>query len=135
MRWTAAGLAALAVLALAACEKGEECEKARLAAANSWEEVKNQAGKTKFQDTVSYEGLSGPQKAEHHAVWSEIETQSALVFDSFAFQKITWNSAKNGRDKVQKAFDGYEHKHKYSSFSTMLQSAYKRYDAAEAACR
>jgi hypothetical protein len=120
---------------VAGCGKNEECEKARLAAASSWEGVKQQAGKFKFSGVAGFESAPTEQKAEHHKAFAEIETQAGLVFDSFAFQQITWTAAKNGRDKVQKAFDGYRDKDKYSSFSSQLQSAYQKYDAAEAACR
>jgi hypothetical protein len=128
---------ALLTLALSsvACEKGEECEKARLSAATSWQDVKKQAGKLKFSGTVGFENLSASEKAEHHKVWNEIETQAGLVFDSFAFQKITWGTAESGREKAQKAFDDYKDKAKYASFSSTLQSASKKYEAVEAACR
>lgn len=135
----ARALGALGLLTLllssTGCGKNEECEKARLAAATSWEDVKKQASKFKFTGVAGFESLSTEQRAEHHKVFDEIETQAGLVFDSFAFQQITWTAAKNGRDKVQKAFEGYRDKDKYTSFSTQLQGAYKKYDAAEAACR
>ncbi len=135
MRSTALPATLVLVLLSAACGKNEECERARLAAASSWEDVRKQAGRFKFQGAPGFENLTTEQKAEHHKVFSEIEAQAGLVFESFAFQKITWTAAKNGRERAQKAFDDYRHKDQYASFSTMLQGANKKYDATEAACR
>lgn len=125
----------LLLLASAGCEKSEECQKARLAAATSWEDVKKQAAKLKYQGTPGFESLSTEQKAEHHKVFQQVEDHAGLLFESFAFEKITWNAAKNGRDKLESAWNGYRDKDKYSSFNTQLQGAYKKYDAVEAACR
>ena len=122
-------------LATAACGKNEECEKARLAAATSWEDVKKQAGKFKFQGAIGYENLSTDDKAAHHKLWQEVEAQAGLIFDSFAFQKITWTSAENGRKKLEAAWKDYGDKDKYASFGGQLQGALQKYDAAEAACR
>ncbi len=140
-RWSRAplglGLPLMAALLVCAagCKDEQECEKTRMHAASSWEEVKNQAGRFKFQGLAGYESWSAEQKAEHHRVFNEIETAAGLVFESFAFKKITWTGAKNGREKARAAFDGYRDKDKYTSFAATLQGANKKYDAAEAACR
>jgi hypothetical protein len=132
----AKSFAALALLGSAVgCKDAEACERARMQTASSWEEVKTRAGKFKFEGTAGFESLPPERKAEHHNTFSEIEAGAALVFESFAFQKITWTGAKNGREKARKAFDEYRDKDKYSSFSAALAEAEKKYDAAEAACR
>jgi hypothetical protein len=119
----------------AGCRDSEACERARMQAASSWEDVKSQAGKFKFEGTTGYESWTADRKAEQHKTFSEIESAAGLVFESFAFQKITWTGAKNGRGRARKAFDDFRDKQKYSSFSATLTGAEKKYEAAEAACR
>jgi hypothetical protein len=132
----APAVAALALLGSAAgCKGGEECERARMQTASSWENVKTLASKLKFEGTADYDSWPAARKAEHNKTFTEIESAAGLVFESFAFQKITWTGAKNGRTRARKNFDEYPDKEKYPSFAAALSGAEKKYDAAEAACR
>ena len=64
-----------------------------------------------------------------------MEQQAQLVFESFAFQKISWTTGTKSRDRVVKEFNGYFDKDKYVGFKGLLDSAQKRFSEAEAACR
>jgi len=75
------------------------------------------------------------QKGEHYKIWEEIEKQTDMIFKSFAFEKITWNTAEPAKQKAEKAFDGYFDKAEYKGFQTSLEDAAKKFQAAEAACK
>lgn len=122
-------------LVLAGCQDEERCEKARLATATEWEKVKNEAGRFKFQGVAGYEEMNASQKTTHLETFTLIEQQGQLVFESFAFKKISWTTGTKARDRVVKEFNGYFDKDKYVGFKGMLDSAQKRFNEAEAACR
>src|SRR5688572_28575632 len=93
-------LIAALVLANAGCEKNEECTKTRLAASDSWKEVQEKAGKWKLQGAIGYEDYDQRQKAEHYKIWNAIETNSEVIWKSFAFEKITWSASDPAREKT-----------------------------------
>src|SRR5262245_61672705 len=109
-------LLALLVLALG-CQKGEECTKARLEASEAWKTVTSQAGNAKVNGWVGFDDLSEPQKAESVKTWTAIETQSDMVFKSFAYERITWKTSDPARQETKQKFDGYFAKDNFSLFS------------------
>ncbi len=122
-------------LAAWGCQDEEKCERARLATANEWEKVRNEAGRFKFQGVAGYEEMNAAQKTTHLEAFTLMEQQAQLVFESFAFQKISWTTGTKSRDRVVKEFNGYFDKDKYVGFKGLLDSAQKRFSEAEAACR
>lgn len=138
MRRLAQLLAAVALGALLAqitgCKSAAECRKARLSAVSSWEGIKAQAGKHKLGGGPGYDEMSESQKKKHFDDWTDIEGGAHLVWESFAFEQITWNAANNGRTRVNAAFDRVE-KTRYASFDGALATANKRFTEADAACR
>lgn len=118
-----------------ACQNSEACTRARLDAADAYEEVMQTASRLKLQGAPGYDELSADQKGEHYKTWAEIEKQTEMVFKSFAFEKITWNTAGPAQQKAQEAFDDYFDKQDYKGFQTSLESATKKFQAAKAACR
>lgn len=122
-------------LALAGCQDEERCEKARLATASDWEKVKHEAGRFKFQGVAGYEEMNATQKTTHLEAFTVMEQQAQLVFESFAFEKISWTTGTKARDRVVKEFNGYFDKDRYVGFKGLLDSAQKRFSEAEAACR
>lgn len=133
LHWLAA--LALAVLCAPACKSGEECDRARLANASAWEKVKGEAGRLKFQGVAGYEEMTASQKAAHVEAFRTVEEQAGLVFESFAFQKISWTTGSKARDRAVQEFNTYFDKDKYSGFKAVLDAAQKRFNEAEAACR
>lgn len=136
--WTgpvlAVGLLPLA-LAPAGCKDEAACTKARLATATDWERVRNEAGRLKFQGVAGYEELNAAQKTTHLEAFKTMEEQAQLVFESFAFDRISWTTGTKARDRVVKEFNAYFDKDRYSGFKGVLDSAVKRFAEAEAACR
>lgn len=117
------------------CQDEEKCERARMATANEWEKVRNEAGRFKFQGVAGYEEMNAALKTNHLETFTVMEQQSQLVFESFAFKKISWTTGTRARDRVVKEFNGYFDKDKYVGFKGLLDSAQKRFSEAEAACR
>jgi len=128
-------LVALAFSSTAGCKDEKACTKARLETATAWETVRNEAGRLKYQGVPAYDQLNTAQKTTHLEAFKTMEEQAQLVFESFAFERIGWTTAEKSRDRVQKAFDGYFDKDKYSAFKGVLDNAMKRFSEAEAACR
>jgi hypothetical protein len=128
-------LLALPSVLVAGCKNEAACTKARLANASAWESVKKDAQHFEFQGAPGYEDLNATQKRTHLETWKTIEEQAELVFESFAFDKIGWDTADKARDRVVKEFNGYFDKDKYAGFQALLDSAEKHYTEAEAACR
>ncbi len=120
---------------LPGCKDEQKCQKIRLESASDWERVKTDAARFKFRGVTGYEDLSPTQKKTHHDAWAEIEANAQIVFESFAFSVIAWNNATTAREKVEKEFDGYFQKEKYSGFRGQLDAALKSFSEAEAACR
>ncbi|MBI3204343.1 MAG: hypothetical protein HYZ29_22590 [Myxococcales bacterium] len=117
------------------CQDEEKCERARMATANEWEKVRNEAGRFKFQGVAGYEEMNAALKTNHLETFTVMEQQAQLVFESFAFKKISWTTGTRARDRVVKEFNGYFDKDKYVGFKGLLDSAQKRFSEAEAACR
>jgi hypothetical protein len=123
------------LVALTVCQDEEACERARMATANEWEKIKVEAGRFKFQGVAGYEEMNAAQKTTHRDAFAAMEEQAQLVFESFAFKRISWTTGTKARDRVVKEFNGYFAKDKYVGFKGLLDSAQKRFSEAEAACR
>ena len=128
-------LMALAVIPLAGCESNEACEKERLVASTKWKEVSETASKLKLSGGMGFEDLDAARKAKHHEAFAEVEKQAQMVFESFAFQKITWNTAGPARQKANQAFDNYGGKADYRAFQTALAGANKQFDRTAQLCK
>ena len=128
-------LVTLVVSSLAGCESNEACEKERLLASTKWKAVAESAGKLKNTGGPGWEDLDTTRKAKHHEAFAEVERQAQMVFESFAFQKITWNSANPGRQKANQAFEGYGGKGDYRAFQTTLLAANKQFEQTAKVCK
>ncbi len=120
---------------LVGCQDEEKCERARMATANEWEKIRHEAGRFKFQGVAGYEEMNASQKTMHLETFTLVEQQAQLVFESFAFKRISWSTGTKARDRAVKEFNGYFEKEKYVGFKGLLDSAQKRFSEAEAACR
>jgi len=127
------GFFAIALLALG-CGKGEECTKARLAAADAWKSIISQAGTAK-NGWAGFDELSDAQKADSVKSWQGIENQSDMVFKSFAYERITWKTSDPAREEANRQFNGYFAKDNFSIFALALKAANAKYDAAAKVCR
>lgn len=126
--------AALALpLAVAGCENNEQCTKARLDAADTWKAVMESAAKNKLGG-AGYDELSTERKGEHFKAWSRIETEAEMVFKSFAYEKITWKTARPAREKSNSEFDGYFGRDQYKGFKTSLDAANQSFKTVDATC-
>ena len=121
-------------LSLFGCEKSEECKRARLEASDAWKTVMDQAGQAKLKGWIGFDDLTDEKKAEHVRQWTTIETQAEMVFKSFAYELITWNTADPARQKANQTFDGYFAKPSFTIFAATLKTANERYDRAAQAC-
>ena len=72
---------------LAGCGKDEACTKARLKGADDWKAVYEQAGKLKLNGGSAFDELTQDKQAEHTRALEAVETQSEMVFKSFAYEK------------------------------------------------
>jgi hypothetical protein len=124
----------LASALLVGCGKDEACTKARLKGADDWKGVYEQAGKLKLNGGAEFDELSQDKQAEHTRALEAVETQSEMVFKSFAYEKITWGTATPARDKTNQAFDAFFNKDKYPGFAGQLKAANAQFDAVKAAC-
>jgi len=125
----------LALLLLAGCENNEACEKERFVASTKWKDVSDTASKLKLTGGPGYDDLDAARKAKHHEAFFEIEKQAQMVFESFAFQKITWNTANPARQKANQAFENYGGKGEYRAFQTTLAGANKQFDQTAKVCK
>jgi len=123
------------VLFALGCDKGEDCTKARLATSDAWKSVMDQAGSAKLKGWSGYDDLSEPQKAEHVKAFTIIETQSDMVFKSFAYERITWKTSDPARAQANQTFNGYANRDNFSIFSAALKTANEKYEAASKVCR
>jgi hypothetical protein len=117
------------------CQKGEECTKARMIASEGWKTVMGQAANAKVKGWVGFDDLSEAQKVESVKTWTGIETQSDMVFKSFAYERITWKTADPAREAANRLFDGYFAKDNFTLFAAALKAANAKYDAAAKLCR
>ena len=131
----ASALLGASLLSASACDSEERCTKARLANATAWQSVRNEAGRLKYQGVAGYDELGTAQKTTHLAAFKAMEEQAQLVFESFAFERISWTTGEKARDRVVKEFDGYFDKDKYAGFKATLDLGVKRFNEAEGACR
>jgi len=126
--------APLLVVWVSGCSKGEACTKARLEAADAWKSVYEQSGKMKLSGGPSFEELTKDKQADHTKQLEVVETQSDMVFKSFAYEKITWKTAAPAREKANATWDGYFNKGQYPSFAGSLKAANAQYEVVAAAC-
>jgi len=123
------------LLLLSGCSKNEECTRVRSEASDVWKDVHEKAGKWKLQGATGYEDYDARQKAEHYRIWNAIESGAESVWQAFAFEKITWSSARPGRDSATKEFKSYWAADKYTSFQALLDGANRQFDAVAAVCK
>lgn len=124
------------VLALSAgCKDNEACTKARNAASDTWKAVTESAGKNKVAPTIGLDELPPDKKGAHVEAWGTIEKQAEMISSSFAYEKITWNTADPAQQKANAAFDSYFAKDRFKSFDLQLRDANDKYKAAANACR
>ena len=125
----------VALLALGGCKDDEKCAQARSAANDAWKTVNLTAGKNKVAPNIGLDELPGDKKGDHVQAWGTIEKQSEMIASSFAYEKITWNTADPARQKANAAFDGYFAKEQFKSFALELKDANDKYQATATACR
>jgi len=123
------------LLALVGCKDSEKCAAARGAANAAWKTVTLSAGKNKVAPSIGLDELPEGKKGDHVQAWGTLEKQSEMIASSFAYEKITWNTADPALQKANQAFDGYFAKDKFKSFEMELKDANDKYKAAAAACR
>lgn len=123
------------LLTLAGCKDDEKCAKARGSANTAWKAVTLTAGKNKVAPSIGIDELPADKKGDHVDAWGTIEKQSEMIASSFAYEKITWNTADPALQKTNTAFDGYFAKDKFKSFEMQLKDANEQYKATAAACR
>lgn len=128
-----AGVACL--LALVGCKDAEKCAAARNAANDAWKTVTVTAGKNKVAPNIGLDELPADKKGDHVQAWGTLEKQAEMIASSFAYEKITWNTADPAFKKATEAFDGYFAKDKFKSFELQLKDASDKYNAAATACR
>jgi hypothetical protein len=120
----------------AACQKGgEACTKARLEASDAWKTVESQASNAKVNGWPGFEELSDAQKADSVKLWGAIETQADMVFNSFAYERITWKTADPAREETKQKFQSFFAKDNFLLFTAALKTADLKYDAASKLCR
>jgi hypothetical protein len=126
--------ASLSMPLLTGCENDEACTKARLDGADAWKAVYEQSSKLRLNGGLAFDELTQDKQAEHSRALEAVATQSEMVFKSFAYEKITWNTAGPARDKANQAFEGFFNKDKYPGLAEQLKAANARYEAVKAAC-
>lgn len=119
---------------LLSCQSDQACRSARLSGVSAWKDVRAQAGKLKLEGGPGYDQLSAAQKKEHFATFDEIEAGATLIFEGFAFEKIGWMGARNGRDRVTKALKSVN-RQRFAGFSASADNALKHFTEVEASCR
>lgn len=128
-------VASLVVALAAGCKDNEACTKARNAASDTWKAVTESAGKNKVAPNIGIDELPADKKGPHVDAWSTIEKQAEMISSSFAYEKITWNTADPAQQKANAAFDAYFAKDKFKSFDMQLRYANDKFRAASSACR
>jgi hypothetical protein len=120
--------------AASGCKDDEACVKARNAASDTWKAVTEAAGKNKVTPNIGLDELPADKKAPHVEAWGTIEKQSDMISSSFAYEKITWNTANPAQQKANAAFEGYFAKEKFKTFDVQLKDANDKFKATLAAC-
>ncbi len=126
--------APLLMVWVSGCSKGEACTKARLEAADAWKGVAEQSGKLKLEGGPTIDELPKEKQAEHTKQLDVLETQSDMVFKSFAYEKITWKTAGPAREKANATWEGYFNKSQYPMFAGSLKSANAQFDLVKTTC-
>lgn len=116
------------------CKDEEACVKARNAASDAWKSVTESAGKNKVAPNIGLDELPADKKGPHVEAWGTIEKQADMISSSFAYEKITWNTANPAQQKANAAFDGYFAKDKFKSFDIQLKDANDKFKATLTAC-
>jgi hypothetical protein len=120
--------------AASGCKNDEACIKARNAASDTWKVVTQAAGKNKVAPNIGLDELPADKKAPHVEAWSTIEKQADMISSSFAYEKITWNTANPAQQKANAAFEGYFAKDQFRTFAMQLKDANDKFRATAAAC-
>jgi len=131
--WALAAAMLATGLGTSACKKNEQCIKARLDASDAWKGVMEGAAKNKLGGP-GYDELTTERKGEHFKAWAKVETESEMVFKSFAYEKITWRTARPAREKANSEFQSYFGKSQYRGFATTLEAANQSFKAVETLC-
>jgi hypothetical protein len=116
------------------CKDEEACVKARNAASDAWKSVNESASKNKIAPNIGIDELPADKKGPHVEAWGTIEKQSEMIASSFAYEKITWNTANPAQQKANAAFDGYFAKDKFKTFDIQLRDANDKFKATARAC-
>jgi hypothetical protein len=124
-----------ALVVATGCKDDEKCAKARNAASDAWKQVTLTAGKNKVAPNIGIDELPADKQGPHVEAWGTIEKQAEMISSSFAYEKITWNTADPALQKANLAFDGYFAKDKFKSFEMQLKDANDQYKATAASCR
>ena len=132
LRFLCVGTLMLLVLG---CKDDEKCAKARNAASDSWKVVSETAAKNKVTPNIGLDEVPADKKGPHVEAWGTLEKQAEMIASSFAYEKITWNTADPAQQKANASFDGYFAKDKFKSFDMQLREANDKFKAASAACR
>ena len=127
-------LSLAAVTLTAGCKNEEACIKARNAASDAWKAVTETAGKNKVTPNIGLDELPADKKGSHVEAWGTIEKQADMISSSFAYEKITWNTANPAQQKANAAFDGYFAKEKFRTFDVQLKDANDKFKATATAC-
>ncbi len=117
------------------CRDSEKCARASHAASGAWQNVSATAAKNKLVPETGLDEIPPERRGDHVAAWATIEKQAEMIGSSFAYQKITWNTADPARAKANAAFEGYFAKATFKSFQSLLGDANAQYAAAASACR
>jgi len=125
----------LCLVWVSGCKDTEACTKARNASSDAWKAVTESAAKNKVTPSIGLDELPADKKGPHVEAWGTIEKQAEMISSSFAYEKITWNTADPAQQKATSAFDGYFAKDKFKSFDIQLRDANDKFKAATAACR
>jgi len=129
-------VANVAILLLGSgCKDTEKCTKARSAASDAWRGVTETAGKNKLAPNTGIDELPAERKGDHVTAWGTIEKQAEMIASSFAYEKITWNTADPAKEKANAAFEGYFDQEKFKGFRVSLDDANAQYKATADACR
>lgn len=127
-------LCVAALSASAGCKNEEACTKARNAASDAWKGITETAGKNKVAPAIGIDELPADKKAPHVEAWGTIEKQSDMISSSFAYEKITWNTANPAQEKANAAFSSYFAKDKFKTFDMQLRDANDKFKAVVTAC-
>lgn len=127
-------LCIFALSTAAGCKNDEACTKARNAASSAWKSVTESAGKNKVAPNIGIDELPADKKGPHVDAWGTIEKQADMISSSFAYEKITWNTANPAQEKANAAFSSYFAKEKFKSFELQLKDANDKFRETAAAC-